>query len=657
MDNQKESWISQMRPFDINKQSVDLENPNMNESSIRRNARLPNMLVSLMEDDMDTLANIFKVATVRHSDRPCMGFRPTLKDGSVGPYNFLTYREFADRVYNFAFSLKNLGLKKGDTVGIYSKNRIEWVIAAEACFLQGLVTVAIYDSFGPEAVKYVIDHSEMSIIISDFDGMAKIINLDCPQLTHIIQMDCNNDKIYDTANSSRKCYLFSNFEEHGKQLPKDIDPPLPNDLAVIMYTSGTTGMPKGVMHSHKNIVAACSAVVSTLGGIFTDDVWISYLPLAHIFERAGMSAVFMNGGSVGFYQGNVSKLSEDICELQPTLMAGVPRVFDRVKDKIMLTTKQCHVKQWIFNTAYNWKRDKVRNGEDSPFWNSIVFNKIKKRLGGKIRLIVSGGAPLSPELQEFVKVCFCCPVIQGYGLTETCAGGTICAQNDPSTGHVGPPVVCCEIKLNGVPEMNYFPTDPTPEGEILIRGPSISQGYFKDPEKTKEVFYPDGWFATGDIGRFNENGTISIIDRKKNIFKLQQGEYVAAEKLENAYKEHPLINQIWVYGDSNHKDLVAVIVPSIERLELWFRENGSLPIKNNFNKCAELREYFVDELSNLAKSKKFNGYEVIRSVYINDTEFSVDNDLITPTFKFKRPQLKQHFVNEITEMYEKLNSK
>jgi long-chain acyl-CoA synthetase len=249
------------------------------------------------------------------------------------------------------------------------------------------------------------------------------------------------------------------------------------------------------------------------------------------------------------------------------VFAGVPRVYQKVYDRVNNQVATSNfVRRRLFDYCYQTKRDARRAGklDTVPFWmDAVVFSKIKERLGGRVRLIISGAAPLSAELHEFLELCFCCPVVQGYGLSETCAVSCVSDESlwGRAEGHVGYPAPENEIVLESVPDMNYTVRDhPLARGEILIRGPNVFAGYYREPEKTAEVFTADGFFRTGDIGQWNANGTLSIIDRKKNIFKLAQGEYVAVEKLEQVYVRSPYIAQIWVYGNSERDQLVAVAV-------------------------------------------------------------------------------------------------
>jgi len=284
-----------------------------------------------------------------------------------------------------------------------------------------------------------------------------------------------------------------------------------------------------------------------------------------------------------------------------------------------------------------------------------VFNKTKGRIGGKVKCIVSGAAPLDPKIQEFLTICFCCPVIQGYGLTETCACSTLQILTDTELGRVGPPISCLEIKLEDVPEMGYYSKDTPPRGEVLFRGGNIFAGYYKDEEKTKEVLQEDGWFHSGDVGRWNSDGTLSIIDRKKNIFKLAQGEYVASEYLEAVYSRSRLVSQVFVYGDSFKTYLLCVVVPNFEVGKQWAKDKG---IENVTNEALvanpDFKKAVQESLVATGKEANLRGFEFFKNVILEVNSFTVENELMTPTFKLRRPNLTKKYKEALDKMYEEM---
>jgi long-chain acyl-CoA synthetase len=451
-------------------------------------------------------------------------------------------------------------------------------------------------------------------------------------------------------------------------------PPTTDDLAFLMYTSGTTGAPKGAMLKHSNVVAAIASV-EILYPLKPTDVVISYLPLAHIFECVVESTAMCNGAAIGFYQGEVTKLTEDTGILKPTMFMGVPRVFSKIYQRIMQTVeaKNCIIR-YVFHSKYNGQANLLRKKAPLNLADDKkIFAPIRERLGlSRCRLIVTGAAPCPAYVIEFLRiVCKDAQVLQGYGMTETSAAISIVTPGDSTMGHCGAPFSCCEIKLRDVPEMKYFHTDPNPTGEILCRGANIFAGYYKNDEATKETLEEDGWLATGDIGRFNPNGTLSIIDRKKNIFKLSQGEYVAAERVENVYSKSPVVGQIWVYGNSFKSFVVAAIVPSSEfikgkaiQMEAWTGGDSKLgdekytaAFKELFSgkRKEQFKKLVFDELNK--ENSHLKGFEKVKDLIIETdinalgAAWTEQNDCMTPSFKLKRPYLLKRYLKDLKELY------
>lgn len=280
--------------------------------------------------------------------------------------------------------------------------------------------------------------------------------------------------------------------------------------------------------------------------------------------------------------------------------------------------------------------------------------QIRQRLGGRIRFILSGSAPVSPDVIDFMRICFSADVYEGYGQTENFCGSCLTVSKDNTTGVVGIPFPCSEIKLVDVPDMEYTSNDqPFPRGEICIRGNSVMREYYKNPEKTAETLDEDGWLHTGDIGLFDECGRLSIIDRLKNIFKLSQGEYIAPEKIEGVYQKHELVAQAFVYGDSLQSSLVGIIHPDKDELTKWAQSKPEFADKSFEDLCAdaEVNKQLLSAMTAYGKSNDLKGFEQVKKIFITPEEFTVENDLLTPTFKLKREVAKKKFQKEIDAMY------
>ena len=406
--------------------------------------------------------------------------------------------------------------------------------------------------------------------------------------------------------------------------------------------------------SHKMVIGAAYAVNTRVGEnpITEKDCYISYLPAAHSFEQVVFGMSVISGMKSGFFAGNVLKLTEDIGILKPTLFPSVPRLYNRIygkiKDGLAAATG---VKGWLAARAVSSKLAYLKAGQgfEHKFYDKIVFKKMKMLLGGNVRVMITGSAPIAGEVLDFLKICFSAPVCEGYGMTETCAGSCITYLDDPETGIVGGPLQNVKIRLKDLPEMGYLSSDNPPKGEICFWGPSIMKGYYKNPEKTAEAFHND-WLLSGDVGMIKDNMAIKVIDRAKNIFKLSQGEYIAPEKLENVYVQSSYVAQVWIYGDSLRDFTIGFFVIDQEKSKKYAGENGkendkSLMLDDVF------RQVVYDDLCALANANKFNSLEKPKQICLVFDPFTTESDILTPTMKLKRNVAKKVFQGEIDSMY------
>ncbi|KAL6968665.1 Long-chain-fatty-acid--CoA ligase 2 (Long-chain acyl-CoA synthetase 2) (Fatty acid activator 2) [Sarracenia purpurea var. burkii] len=432
-----------------------------------------------------------------------------------------------------------------------------------------------------------------------------------------------------------------------------------------MYTSGTSGDPKGVIITHENIITCIRGVDVMLDQfedkMTVDDVYISFLPLAHILDRMIEEYYFCKGASVGYFHGDINELRDDIMELRPTFLAGVPRVFERIHEGILKALEELNpVRRKAFDILYQYKLLWMNLGffkHKHASWlaDLLAFRKVKNRLGGRIRLIVSGSAPISSEVEEFLRVTSCAFVLQGYGLTETVGLSSISYPDDMSLlGTVGSVFVYSELRLEEVPEMGYDPLGNPSRGEICVRGKSVFAGYYKNPELTREAI-KDGWFHTGDIGEILPNGALKIIDRKKNLIKLSQGEYVALEYLEKVYSITSIVEDIWVYGNSFKSMLVAVVVPHEENTKRWALQNGEGGSLIELCALKKLQDYVILELKSTAERNKLRGFEYIKGVILEPRPLDVEKELVTPTLKKRRDKLLARYKGKIDALYQNLS--
>ncbi|KAJ8766303.1 hypothetical protein K2173_022362 [Erythroxylum novogranatense] len=629
--------------------------------NVYRSTRSPLKLVSRILDhpEIGTLHDMFVRSVDTFRDYKYLGTR-TQDDGTIGDYKWITYGEAGSARTAVGSGLRSYGITKGACVGLYFVNRPEWVIVDHACSAYSYISVPLYDTLGPDAVKYIVNHAEIQAIfcVPQTLNSLLIILSEIASVRLIVVVGGVDDQLVSHPSSSGvQITTYSKLHSQGSSSLQPFCRPKPEDIATICYTSGTTGKPKGVVLTHGNLIANVAGALLAVN-LNASDVYFSYLPLAHIFERANQVALVYFGVAFGFYQGDVMKLLDDIAALRPTIFCGVPRVFNRLYTGINNAVKSSGaIREKIFNAAYKAKKHALLTGrKPSPLWERLVFNKIKSRLGGQIRYMLSGAAPLSPDVLEFLKICFGAVVVEGYGMTESSCAISAMDETDNLSGHVGSPNPACEIKLLDVPEMNYTSEDlPYPRGEICVRGPIVFQGYYKDEVQTREVIDEDGWLLTGDIGSWLPGGRLKIIDRKKNIFKLAQGEYIAPEKIENVYLKSPFVTQAFVYGDSLNSSLVAVVAVDHDVLKGWALSKGiKYESLDQLCKDPRARAAVLADMDAAGKEAQLRGFEFAKAVTLVLEAFTVENGLLTPTFKVKRAQAKSYFKEAISNMYSEI---
>lgn len=639
--------------------AVDLDNQSVGiEGGARRNAyEKNNDLLSYYFSDAKTMYEVFKRGLGVSDNGPCLGYRKPNQ-----PYRWLSYKQVSDRAEYLGSCLLHKGYKPSQDyfVGIFAQNRPEWIISELACYTYSMVAVPLYDTLGAEAVIYIINKADITAVICDTPQKASVLleNVEkslTPGLKLIILMDPFKEDLKERGEKSGVEILsFADAENIGKENFRKPVPPEPEDLGIICFTSGTTGDPKGAMLTHQNVVSNASAFLKCVEHTFVptpEDVTISYLPLAHMFERVVQTVAYSCGAKVGFFQGDIRLLQDDMKTLKPTIFPVVPRLLNRVYDKVQNEAKT-PLKKFLLNLAVSCKFSEVKRGiiRNNSLWDKLIFAKIQNNLGGKVRLMVTGAAPISAPVLTFLRAALGCPVFEAYGQTECTAGCTFTIPGDWKPGHVGVPLACNHVKLEDVPDMNYFSVNG--EGEVCIKGINVFKGYLKDPAKTEEALDKDGWLHTGDIGRWLPNGTLKIIDRKKNIFKLAQGEYIAPEKIENIYIRSRPVLQVFVHGESLRSSLVAVVVPDADVLPSFAAKLG---VKGSFEELCQnqaIKEAILQDMQKLGKESGLKSFEQVKSIYLHSQPFSIENGLLTPTLKAKRAELSKHFQTQINSLYE-----
>ncbi|KAL0973937.1 hypothetical protein UPYG_G00213180 [Umbra pygmaea] len=609
-------------------------------------------------EDAKTMYEFFLRGARVSNNGPCLGARKPKQ-----PYEWMSYSQVAEKAENLGSALLHRGHSKTNNqfIGIFAQNRPEWTISELACYTYSLVAVPLYDTLGDEAISYIIDKASLSSILCDVAEKAVLV-LKCVSgrkhsVRTIIVMEPFGD---DLVAEGKKCDIdvlsLGQIEAVGKAHHLQPVPPSPEDMAVICFTSGTTGNPKGAMLTHKNIVSNISAFVKLIEfqmKLDHNDVHISYLPLAHMFERTVQGLLMMHGGRIGFFQGDIRLLMDDLATLRPTVFPVVPRLLNRMFDKIY-GQANTSLKRWLLDLAYKRKEAELLSGivRRDSIWDTLLFRKVQASLGGRVRLMMTGAAPVSATVLTFLRAALGCQFYEGYGQTECTAGCTLSVPGDWTADHVGAPLPCNTLKLVDVADMNYLAANG--EGEVCVKGANVFLGYLKDPERTKETIDADGWLHTGDIGKWLPNGTLKIVDRKKHIFKLAQGEYIAPEKIENIYTRSDAVAQVFVHGDSLQACLVAIIVPDPDFLPGWAKKRGLEGSYSELCNNMDVKKAILEDILKLGKEAGLKSFEQVKDITLHTEMFSIQNGLLTPTLKAKRAELRSYFREEIDRLYSRI---
>jgi len=565
-------------------------------------------------------------------------------------YKGISYIGLKEETDAFAFGLAALGLKKDDSVSLISENRPEWVYADFAMQLLGIVNVPLYPSLTSDSIAYILNDSESkAIIVSTGFQLNKVqkIMKNCKNLKHIIIL---ND--HDDVTSSENLFTFKQIQDKGQDIQKN-NPDLlktfsagikEDDVCTIIYTSGTTGEPKGVILTHQNIISNVNAVLEVFP-ITKDDVFLSFLPLCHIFERMGGYYTAFAAGCTVYYAESIEKVATNLQEARPTLMTSVPRLFERIQSRIIKNVEsQSVTKQkifyWALDIGKKYYAEKKKGSAPLALTakysvaDKLVFKKIRNRTGGRLRFFISGGAALSKELGEFFEAAGI-KIVEGYGLTESSPVITANRFDDYKFGTVGKPLPNVEVKIAS-------------DGEILARGPNIMKGYYKKKKETEETVI-DGWLHTGDIGTFDSEGFLMITDRKKHLFKTSAGKYIAPTPIESIFLTSRYIDQFVLIGDKR-MFLSALIVPDYEALK-EFADAHKIAYTNekdltNNNQIYKLIE---DDMGKL--QRKLANYERVRKFALLDKPFTIETGEITPSLKIKRKVVEEKYNYLIEQMY------
>ncbi|KAL5316950.1 hypothetical protein ACEPPN_016002 [Leptodophora sp. 'Broadleaf-Isolate-01'] len=664
------------------------------ETIPRRNAKYVDKLISRPEDGIATLYDVLVRSAAKFGDLDAMGTRKLIEmhtetkkvkqivEGTekevektwmffeMGPYEYVTFGQYFDRALQIGSGYRKLGLAKGDRLHIFAATSANWLAAAHGAVTQSMPIVTSYATLGEEGLEMSLVQSHAKAIFVDPELLSKLVKplAKSKELEWIIYNDQHEIKQDDIqkleeAHPHIKILSLESLRNLGEMNPCKAVPPQPEDLCCLMYTSGTTGAPKGVPLKHRNVVAS----IAGLESIFTDyvgpaDSVLAYLPLAHSFEFAFENACLYWGVKMGY--GNPRTLSDlsmknsqgDIKEFRPTILVGVPAVWETIRKGIENKVAGMGiVGSNIFWGALRAKAWFCERGYMTPagLLDWLVFNTIKQQTGGRLRACFNGAGPLGKETRRFISYALV-PLISGYGLTETCAMGALQDPLEWTDDTLGDIPGSIEIKLVDFPDADYFSTNDPPQGEILIRGDPVMEGYYENEAETAEAIAPGSWFRTGDIGEWAATGHLKIIDRKKNLVKTLNGEYIALEKLESIYRSSNVVLNLCVYAAADRNKPIAIVIPAPVRFQKLAEENG-LEGKSHGELVhnEKMKKAMLRELQTTGRKAGLAAFEILDGVVLTDAEWTPQNGFLTAAQKLSRRKIVAVYEKEIDIAYGK----
>jgi long-chain acyl-CoA synthetase len=647
-------------------------------------SQLPLIAAKLTPDNI-TMWNIFNSTATQFPDKPCHG---TLTKDFTG-FTWQTYGQVCQDMIALGRGMTALGLFTSigkdkypyvsmNVCGLFGINSSDWVKAEYGIVSQGGTTVTLYSTLTGDGIAHVVNMTTIQTVVCLSKDIAKRcieVKPKCPSIKTIVVPTpeiMTDEEVLNLAKQHNiKLLSFDDLKQAGRTSTNSSPPPTSKTPYTFCFTSGSTGGPKGSILTHENMVLNIAMTNFVLQNPRNEqdrkgmcDYYLSFLPLAHQMERMLQSVIYANVGAVGFSRGIPEKIMDDVAILRPTMFGCVPRLLNRLALGIQTqANKAGGLKTALFNYALESKlHDLTEYGTFThPIWDRIVFNKIRVKMGlDRCKTCLTGSAPIPPRTLDFLRVVFCMPVTEGWGQTElTCTGSSTYPYHvggpTERPSHIGGPVPCLKIRL--IESSIYKPTDRLHgkipvlgRGEILVKGKNVMMGYYGMEEKSKETIDSDGWLHTGDIACLNIDGTYSIVDRASNVFKLQQGEFVEPDKIERGILRCQLISQCFVFGTTLNSKLVVIAVPNPDAFGPFLQNKGLNPATDK----DKINETVLDEVKKCCKEAQLLGFEIPAAITMVDKPFSVDNGVMTATFKIVRHVAKVVYREEIIKMYKGL---
>jgi long-chain acyl-CoA synthetase len=592
-------------------------------------------------DKPDNLVEMVEDSIQRNTRLPLFG-----TPDKQGNYSWVTYGEVGDRIDALRAALHQLGIGAGDAVGIIANNRVEWAVAAFAAFGLGARFIPMYEKELPRIWKHIIQDGGVKVLFAANENIllqVQRFRSELPGLEHIFLIDGPSDTSMAT------------LEERGRQTPVPSKRPKPEDIAVLIYTSGTTGNPKGVLLSHGNFTSNAIAGGGRFPEITVGSCSLSILPWAHSYGQTAELYNFIHrGAAIGFIR-DVSTLAEDMAKVAPTFLIAVPRVFNKIYDGLWTkinATGGLAKKLFVMGLeSAAQKRSLCAQGKNA-FWptlkhklaDRIVFSKIRQRFGGRLKGALTASAMMNMKVAQFFTD-IGLPVFDAYGLTETSPAVTMNFRGANKPGSVGRPI----DKVRVIIDKSRSKDNPD-EGEVIVYGPNVMQGYHNNPEATRQVMTADGGFRTGDLGRLDEDGYLYITGRIKEQYKLENGKYVFPACLEEEIQLSPWVENVLIYGEGRCHN-ICLVVPDFVKLAAWAAENGIEGSPKELIADSRVRSMIGDSICAHLKHK-VGSYEIPKNFILADEPFSVENGMLTQTLKLKRRKVVERYKNQIEAAYE-----